>query len=225
MEGIGKTTLAQVVYNDYDVVSHFDLRMWVWVGEDTSIDRILKSLLECLTYIVPDKKSGREGILWKLLDRLKGKKYLLVLDDVWQEDPQLTGPLKDCLLKLGGSRGSKILVTTRLERVAELTLREMTSLEKWSEPANLSNHSSSVCPLLQKFEVEQCPKLKCLPNVMTTSHRLRRLGVAMCDTSEKMQQLKHLDELDICYCPLLVASAPKEAAQNCTRSPTFPELL
>ncbi|XP_027166020.1 putative disease resistance protein RGA1 [Coffea eugenioides] len=121
MGGIGKTTLAQVVYNDYEVVNHFDVRMWVYVGENFSIDRILKSLVECLTHMtVPDEMSGREEILLKLLDRLKGTRYLLVLDDVWVQDPQLTDQLNECLLKQGGSRGSKILVTTRSAQVAVL---------------------------------------------------------------------------------------------------------
>nr|XP_027118310.1 putative disease resistance protein RGA3 [Coffea arabica] len=92
-------------------------------------------------------------------------------------------------------------------QLRELTLREMTSLEKWSKPANLSNHSSSVCPLLQKFQVDQCPKLKCLPNVMTTSHRLRRLEVAMCDSLDSLLEgvggLASLEDLDIRRLPSL----------------------
>ncbi|XP_027155646.1 putative disease resistance protein RGA3 [Coffea eugenioides] len=86
-------------------------------------------------------------------------------------------------------------------QLRELTLWEMTSLEEWS------NHSSSVCPLLEKFEVEQCPKLKCLPNVMTTSHRLRRLEVAMCDSlgclPEGVGGLESLKDLDIHGLPSL----------------------
>ncbi|CDP11190.1 unnamed protein product [Coffea canephora] len=119
MGGTGKTTLARVVYNDYDVVNHFDVRMWVYVGREVSIRRILESLLECLTDFIPNWFC-MEQIVYYLRDRLEGERCLLVLDDVCEEDPLLTGSLKESLLALGGSRGSKILVTTRSERVAQL---------------------------------------------------------------------------------------------------------
>ncbi|KAF3680632.1 putative oxidation resistance protein 1-like isoform X1 [Capsicum annuum] len=54
--------------------------------------------------------------LRKMLD---GKKYLLVLDDVWNEDPLKWSRLKNMLI--GGARGSKILLTTRSDMVAEVS--------------------------------------------------------------------------------------------------------
>ncbi|CDP11188.1 unnamed protein product [Coffea canephora] len=95
MAGIGKTTLAKVVYNDDDVANHFDVRIWICVSKEKTV-------------------------LLKLLERLKGKKYLLVLDDVWEQDYSMWDSFTKYLLKLGGSRGSKILVTTRLQQVADL---------------------------------------------------------------------------------------------------------
>ncbi|KDP43476.1 hypothetical protein JCGZ_16763 [Jatropha curcas] len=50
---------------------------------------------------------------------INGKKYLIVLDDVCNEDPQQWFRLKDLLI--GGAKGSKILITTRLMTVARLT--------------------------------------------------------------------------------------------------------
>ncbi|XP_027119417.1 disease resistance protein RGA2-like [Coffea arabica] len=119
MAGIGKTTLARFVYNDNDVVNHFDVRIWSWVSKESNIFRILKHMLEFLTYHPVDEMSI-ETVLLKLLERLKGKKYLLVLDDVWKQDYSMWDSFTQCLLKLGGSRGSKILVTTRLQQVADL---------------------------------------------------------------------------------------------------------
>ena len=49
---------------------------------------------------------------------MKGKKYLLLLDDVWNEDAQKWLLLKPLLSK--GADGSKIIVTTRSQRVAEI---------------------------------------------------------------------------------------------------------
>lgn len=54
--------------------------------------------------------------LRKMLD---GKKYLLVLDDVWNEDTLKWSRLKNMLI--GGAKGSKMLVTTRSDMVAEVS--------------------------------------------------------------------------------------------------------
>ena len=47
----------------------------------------------------------------KIQESIDGKKFLLVLDDVWTEDYQLWEQLKNCLKRGGG--GSRILVTTQ----------------------------------------------------------------------------------------------------------------
>ncbi|KAB2006834.1 hypothetical protein ES319_D11G375300v1 [Gossypium barbadense] len=55
----------------------------------------------------------------QLRDKIDGKKYLLVLDDIWNEDPERWSRLKKLLM--GGAKGSRIIVTTRSLRVAEIT--------------------------------------------------------------------------------------------------------
>ncbi|KAL7099038.1 hypothetical protein ACP275_09G057100 [Erythranthe tilingii] len=57
-----------------------------------------------------------EMVLQSLKETISGKKFLLVLDDVWTEDSTKWEPLRICLK--GGGLGSRILVTTRNERVA-----------------------------------------------------------------------------------------------------------
>ena len=54
-----------------------------------------------------------------LKEEIDGKKYLLVLDDVWNENPQKWLELKTLLM--GGAIGSRILVTTRSNKVAKIT--------------------------------------------------------------------------------------------------------
>uniref|UniRef100_A0A2N9HZQ9 Uncharacterized protein n=1 Tax=Fagus sylvatica TaxID=28930 RepID=A0A2N9HZQ9_FAGSY len=89
--GLGKTTLAQYVYNDETVNTHFELKMWVCVSDDFE----------------------------QLRQNIDGKKYLLVLDDVWNESHIKWDSLKSLLM--GGAKGSKIVITTRAKLVAEIT--------------------------------------------------------------------------------------------------------
>ncbi|KAI3453528.1 hypothetical protein Pfo_010191 [Paulownia fortunei] len=114
--GLGKTTLAKLVYNDKEVRGEFPVRIWVSVGDPFEEIRIAKAILEALkepsSYV-----SELEELTQMIKDSITEKsKFLLVLDDVWTEDHTKWEPLKDCLSY--GAKGSKILVTTRKERVA-----------------------------------------------------------------------------------------------------------
>ncbi|KAL4269599.1 hypothetical protein GQ457_HM002050 [Hibiscus cannabinus] len=115
MGGIGKTTLAQRVYSHGDVECHFDKRLWICVSDPFDEMRIAKEILEAFRGECP-KLVGKDNILQEIRSCVLGKKTLLVLDDVWTEDAtkweQLKKSLKYCSL------GSRILITTRNEKVA-----------------------------------------------------------------------------------------------------------
>ncbi|XP_039162765.1 putative disease resistance protein RGA4 [Eucalyptus grandis] len=115
--GLGKTTLAQHVYNDKMVSEHFELKMWVCVSNDFDMKKIVKNILagvmkEELNYVMEQLQNE----LRRVID---GRRYLLVLDDYW--DAKLETWLKLKSLLVGGARGSKILITTRLHSVADIT--------------------------------------------------------------------------------------------------------
>ncbi|XP_073040209.1 disease resistance protein RGA2-like [Primulina eburnea] len=117
MGGIGKTTLAQLVYNDERVVKHFELRIWVCVSEDFRLQRLVKAILEDVLG-VGCSLTELNPLLRLLQEKLRGNKFLLVLDDVWNEDQSLWDPLKEALRC--GSKGSGVMVTTRNEKIARM---------------------------------------------------------------------------------------------------------
>ncbi|KAK9228749.1 hypothetical protein WN944_021705 [Citrus x changshan-huyou] len=115
MGGIGKTTLARLIFNDNVVSAHFDKKIWVCVSEPFDDIRIAKAILESLEGKAPDAVES-QNVLMQLREAIEGKKFFLVLDDVWTEEPQNWERLWGCLRC--GSKGSRILVTTRKEKVA-----------------------------------------------------------------------------------------------------------
>ncbi|KAL5738779.1 hypothetical protein ACOSP7_031540 [Xanthoceras sorbifolium] len=113
--GLGKTTLAQTVFNDERIGSHFELRIWVCVSEDFSVRRIIKAIIESATRAACADLQ-LDPLQKRLQEILNGKRYLLVLDDVWNEDQEKWNSLKSVLAC--GSRGASIIVTTRIKMVA-----------------------------------------------------------------------------------------------------------
>ncbi|KAK2375530.1 putative disease resistance protein RGA3 [Trifolium repens] len=115
--GYGKTALAQLVFNDERVDTHFDLKMWVCVSDDFSMMKILQSIIESKDRKNPNL-SSLESMQKNVQEILQNKRYLLVLDDVWNEDQEKWNKFKFLLQSGNGTNGASILVTTRLETVA-----------------------------------------------------------------------------------------------------------
>ncbi|XVF82346.1 hypothetical protein PTKIN_Ptkin16aG0039300 [Pterospermum kingtungense] len=135
MGGIGKTTLAQLVYDDDSIKHHFDLRAWVCVSDEFDIIRITKTILQSLTYVAPDM-NDLNLIQVKLKENLSGKKFLLVLDDVWNENYSDWVALRSPFV--AGAPGSKVIVTTRSYRVSSaMTTAPAYSLQRLSEEDSL----------------------------------------------------------------------------------------
>ncbi|XP_058107294.1 putative disease resistance protein RGA1 [Magnolia sinica] len=115
MGGVGKTTLAQMAYNDERVSSHFDVKMWVCVSDNFSVKRVTKSIIEAATRSHCEPL-GLDQLQYRLHEMLYAKRFLLVLDDVWSEDSEKWDRLRIPLQ--AGALGSRIVVTTRSGRVA-----------------------------------------------------------------------------------------------------------
>ncbi|XP_055802629.1 putative late blight resistance protein homolog R1C-3 [Solanum dulcamara] len=114
MGGIGKTTLATKLYSDRCIMSRFDIRAKVTVSQEYCARNVLLGLLSSISDEPDDQLADQ---LQKLL---KGKRYLVVIDDIWTteawDDIKLCFP--DC------NNGSRILLTTRNVEVAEYASSE-----------------------------------------------------------------------------------------------------
>ncbi|XP_059440504.1 putative disease resistance protein At3g14460 [Corylus avellana] len=148
MGGIGKTALAQLVYKDQRVKEHFDLQAWVCVSDEFDVFRVTKAILEGIGSSTSVDSKNLNLLQAALKDKLMGKKFLLVLDDVWNENYAhwqiLSNPLKS------GAEGSTIIVTTRNNGVASTmrtvsTHRLKTLLEEdcWSVFAKHAFHDGN----------------------------------------------------------------------------------
>ncbi|KAL7169396.1 hypothetical protein ACSBR2_034440 [Camellia fascicularis] len=135
MGGVGKTTLAQLVYNDRRVDSHFDLRIWVCVSVDFDVKRLTRAILESIEG-GGCSISNLDPLLRRLQEKLRGKRFLLVLDDVWNEYHEKWDRLKNALKC--GAKGCTVIVTTRIQKVALI----MATLPNIHHMARLSEDDS-----------------------------------------------------------------------------------
>ncbi|KAG8650473.1 putative disease resistance protein RGA4 [Manihot esculenta] len=134
--GLGKTTLAQIILNDELIKNSFEPRIWVCVSEPFDVKMTVGKILESATGN-RSEDLGLEALKSRLENIISGKKYLLVLDDVWNENREKWQNLKRLLV--GGSSGSKILITTRSKKVADISstmaphvLEGLSPDESWS---------------------------------------------------------------------------------------------
>jgi hypothetical protein len=121
MGGLGKTTLAKMVYNDHRVQKHFELNMWHCVSENFEATHIVRSVIELTTNGRCDLPDNIELLRRKLQEAIGRKKFLLVLDDVWNEEQhKWEVDLKPLLCSSLGGSGSMIVITSRSRQVASI---------------------------------------------------------------------------------------------------------
>ncbi|VAI94042.1 unnamed protein product [Triticum turgidum subsp. durum] len=118
--GIGKTTFTQHLYNDERTQEHFPIRVWVCVSSDFDV---LKVSQEILSGIERNKTANQSTSLDQLqisiTQGLKTKRFLIVLDDIWECNSQGWESLLAPLMK-GEAKGSMVLVTTRFPSKADI---------------------------------------------------------------------------------------------------------
>ncbi|XP_028190217.1 putative disease resistance protein At3g14460 isoform X2 [Glycine soja] len=131
MGGMGKTTLAQHVFNDPRIEkARFDVKAWVCVSDDFDAFRVTRTILEAITKSTDDSRD-LEMVHGRLKEKLTGKRFLLVLDDVWNENRlKWEAVLKHLVF---GAQGSRIIATTRSKEVASTMRSEEHLLEQLQE--------------------------------------------------------------------------------------------
>ncbi|CAO2839013.1 unnamed protein product [Amaranthus hypochondriacus] len=121
--GCGKTALAQLIFNDIKIVEEFsEYRLWVCVADQEGVEfdvkRILLKIIELVDKKPMDSSSSLELVVQEFRKCLSGKRYFLVLDDVWNEDGTKWRDFEQYLAV--GQGGSRFMVTTRSELTSNL---------------------------------------------------------------------------------------------------------
>ncbi|KAH9689119.1 hypothetical protein KPL70_015369 [Citrus sinensis] len=181
MGGIGKTTLAQFAYNNRDVERNFEKRTWVYVSEPFDEFRIARAIIESLKRGSAKDLVEFQSLMQHIQECVAGKKFLLVLDDVWNEDYYKWEPFYKCLKN--GLHGSKILITTRKETVAcimgsthVISVNVLSEMECWSvfQSLAISGKTTGKRENLEKIGREIVKKCKGLPLAAKTIASLLR---------------------------------------------------
>ncbi|CAI9111756.1 OLC1v1012068C2 [Oldenlandia corymbosa var. corymbosa] len=153
MAGLGKTTLAKNVYHHGAITAHFNIRSWCTVSQVYSKRSLLIEILSGTGYssIGEDSKMREDDLALLLYQSLKGKNYLVVLDDVW--DAEVWSILK--ISFPNDNKGNRILLTSRHENMAlqikphsgnPHQLRLRTDIESW-ELFQMKIYFEECCPI------------------------------------------------------------------------------
>ncbi|CAN6682593.1 unnamed protein product [Malus baccata var. baccata] len=233
MGGMGKTTLAQLVYNDSKVKAHFEKRVWICVSDPFDEIKIAKSI----SGDGAPSSNELDYVLQCMSRSIEGKRFLLVLDDVWGHDSEKWERLRAPLIQ-SGAHGNRILVTTRKHEVVDMmrATSDMISLGELGEGYCLSifNHmafadrevgESKAFEDISKKIVEKCKGLplaaKALGSLMHNKRtRMEWLGVLNSkiwdqeEVEQKVFQPLLLSYYDLApsikCCLLYCASFPKD---------------
>ncbi|XP_022002934.1 putative disease resistance RPP13-like protein 1 [Helianthus annuus] len=117
MGGVGKTTLARLLYNDPQVKDHFQLKAWVCISDDFDVFKISQTIFQDVNREKTESKDLNQ-LQKALTEQFKDKRFLLVLDDVWSENYENWEKL--VLPFHSGAPGSKIIMTTRKKELLRI---------------------------------------------------------------------------------------------------------
>ncbi|XP_066396678.1 disease resistance protein RGA2-like isoform X2 [Miscanthus floridulus] len=217
--GVGKTTLAQDICKRKKVKRHFVPIIWICVSDDFDVKRLTKEAIEQSCGKVP-KNNNLNVLQGALANSLNTKRFLLVVDDMWNENEQdwkrFCAPFRNAL------KGSMMLVTTRSPKVADV-VRTMDPFpleglkkdvfRKFFKFCVFGPNSSNIDPELERIGEKILPKLRGSPLAAKTLGRLlgmslelahwdRILKSQLCELRQKETDILLALRLSYMYLPL-----------------------
>ncbi|XP_035837596.1 putative disease resistance protein At3g14460 isoform X2 [Helianthus annuus] len=181
MGGLGKTTLAKLLYDDEKVKKHFEVMAWVCVSDQFDIFNISKVILQSVNG--ENKEFADLNLLQVALrNQLKEKRFLIVLDDVWSESYEewetLVSPFHECAPK------NKIIMTTRkMQLLKKLGCDDLSYLQTLSDDDAMSlfaqhalgENNFDLHPILRPYGEGIVKKCDNLPLALRVLGRLLRI--------------------------------------------------
>ncbi|XP_021817892.1 disease resistance protein RPM1-like [Prunus avium] len=177
MGGSGKTTLVARTFTNEVVKKHFECYAWITVSQSYVIEDLLKRLIKEFHKARREEVSADMNAMCYielveiLVNYLANKRYLVVLDDVWDihlwERIRLSFPDKQL--------GSRVMLTTRREDIGSYSfgveshvhkiqpLERRDAWELFSMKAFSSYHNKSCSPELLPIAQELVEKCEGLP--------------------------------------------------------------
>ncbi|MCD7466139.1 hypothetical protein HAX54_002545 [Datura stramonium] len=172
MGGLGKTTLARNLYTNPNIVSTFQTRAWICVSQEYNSMDLLRSVIKSIQGCTKENLDLLEKMTETDLEShvrglLEERKYLVVVDDVWQREAweSLKRAFPDC------KNGSRVIITTRKEDVAERAdnkgfvhkLRYLSQEESWDLFCRKLLDVCAMVPTMEKLARDMVDKCGGLP--------------------------------------------------------------
>ncbi|XP_049402999.1 putative late blight resistance protein homolog R1A-3 isoform X7 [Solanum stenotomum] len=169
MGGIGKTTLARRVYDDSLIAYHFYVRAWTNVSQEFDTREIFLGILRSIGVVNDEveRNSTTDQLAERVYRSLKGRKYLIVLDDMWSIEAwqHVRRSFPD------DRNGSRIVLTTRLVDVASCAcsgnslhqMRFLSMEESWTLLRDKVFGNGGYPPELEKIGRYICHQCQGLP--------------------------------------------------------------
>lgn len=133
--GIGKTTFTQHLCNDKRTEAHFTVKVWVCVSTDFDVLKLTRQIHSCIPATenedsnFKNETSNLDQLQKSIADRLKSKRFLVVLDDIWKCNSESDWNNLLAPFRKGEIKGNMVLVTTRFPFIAHMV--------KTTDPAEL----------------------------------------------------------------------------------------